>query len=124
MKLVVLHSYKRVREALVEKGEHFADRPAIPLFEEVMGNKGRALITCCLLLYKITIVNALIVPFWPLSVSYCFLLTLICAAVRSGHIQRQPVEAAEEICFAHAQKLWNWEEESRAEHPDRSQLPH
>ncbi|XP_075895314.1 cytochrome P450 2J4-like isoform X2 [Nelusetta ayraudi] len=40
VRLVVLHSYKRVREALVEKGEHFADRPIIPLFEEVMGNKG------------------------------------------------------------------------------------
>lgn len=52
VRLVVLHSYKRVKEALVEKGEHFADRPIIPLFEEVMGNKGRFWVAPCFLLSK------------------------------------------------------------------------
>ncbi|XP_075895311.1 cytochrome P450 2J2-like [Nelusetta ayraudi] len=39
-KVVVLNGYKRVREALVEKGENFVDRPSIPLFEESFGNRG------------------------------------------------------------------------------------
>lgn len=44
VRMVVLHSYKRVREVLVEKGEHFADRPVIPLLQEVIGNKGWTLV--------------------------------------------------------------------------------
>lgn len=38
--VVVINSYKRVREALVEKGENFVDRPNLPLFTECLGNKG------------------------------------------------------------------------------------
>lgn len=38
--MIVISGYKRVREALVEKGEDFVDRPSIPLFEETVGNRG------------------------------------------------------------------------------------
>lgn len=71
VKLVVLHSYKRVREALVEKGEHFTDRPVIPLFEVVLGNRGRALIVCCGVIFAS-------------SLFLTFSLILICAAAIKG----------------------------------------
>lgn len=36
----MLNGYKTLREALVEKGENFVDRPVIPLFEVFVGNRG------------------------------------------------------------------------------------
>lgn len=39
-RLVVLNGYKTLREALVEKRDNFVDRPVIPLFEKLAGNKG------------------------------------------------------------------------------------
>ncbi|XP_042338518.1 cytochrome P450 2J4-like [Plectropomus leopardus] len=39
-RVVVLYGYKLVREALVQNGEDYMDRPSIPLFEEITGNKG------------------------------------------------------------------------------------
>ncbi|XP_034556261.1 cytochrome P450 2J6-like [Notolabrus celidotus] len=39
-RVVVINGYKLVREALVEKGEDYVDRPVIPLFEATFGNKG------------------------------------------------------------------------------------
>ncbi|XP_013863512.1 cytochrome P450 2J6 [Austrofundulus limnaeus] len=40
---VVINGYKNVREALVEQGEDFVDRPIIPLFSEFFRNKGLVL---------------------------------------------------------------------------------
>ncbi|XP_030290311.1 cytochrome P450 2J6-like [Sparus aurata] len=39
-RVVIVTSYKHVREALVQKGEDYADRPIIPLFDDLVGNKG------------------------------------------------------------------------------------
>ncbi|KAK2835769.1 hypothetical protein Q5P01_016253 [Channa striata] len=39
-RIVVVNGYKLVREALVEKGEDYTDRPVIPLFEKLFENKG------------------------------------------------------------------------------------
>nr|XP_046246526.1 cytochrome P450 2J4-like [Scatophagus argus] len=39
-RIVVINGYKHVREALVQRGEDFADRPVVPLFERIIGNKG------------------------------------------------------------------------------------
>ena len=43
---MVVNGYKLVREAWVEKGEDYVDRPSEPLFEEMIGNKG--IVLACL----------------------------------------------------------------------------
>ncbi|CAJ1060176.1 cytochrome P450 2J6-like [Xyrichtys novacula] len=42
-RIVVINGYKPLREALVERGEDYIDRPTLPLFVEAAGNKGLVL---------------------------------------------------------------------------------
>uniref|UniRef100_A0A3B3CYF5 Cytochrome P450 n=1 Tax=Oryzias melastigma TaxID=30732 RepID=A0A3B3CYF5_ORYME len=37
---VILNGHKQVKEALIQKGDDFVDRPSIPLFEQFYSNKG------------------------------------------------------------------------------------
>ncbi|XP_008303639.1 cytochrome P450 2J6-like [Stegastes partitus] len=39
-RIVVINGYKHIKEALVQQGEDYADRPPVPLFAELIGNKG------------------------------------------------------------------------------------
>ncbi|XP_029939433.1 cytochrome P450 2J6-like [Salarias fasciatus] len=42
-RVVILHDFKLVKEALVQHGEAFLDRPTVPLFAELAGNNGLVL---------------------------------------------------------------------------------
>uniref|UniRef100_A0A7N4NL65 unspecific monooxygenase n=1 Tax=Sarcophilus harrisii TaxID=9305 RepID=A0A7N4NL65_SARHA len=40
-RIVVLHGYKIVKEALIDQGDAFADRGSIPIFDDVIKKKGK-----------------------------------------------------------------------------------
>ncbi|XP_023120674.2 cytochrome P450 2J4-like [Amphiprion ocellaris] len=43
-RIVVLNGYKSVKEALVQRGEDYVDRPPVPLFEEFAGNEAKGIV--------------------------------------------------------------------------------
>lgn len=51
---MVINGYKLVREALAVRGEDYIDRPTLPLFEDMIGNKGNMSCT----LFKCTVYHS------------------------------------------------------------------
>lgn len=43
-RVVFINGYKHVREALVEKGDDYTDRPVIPIFDAIVHNKGNVFV--------------------------------------------------------------------------------
>lgn len=48
-RIVIISGYKFTREALVQQGENFVDRPSIPIFEDLIGQKGAIFGNICLI---------------------------------------------------------------------------
>ncbi|XP_026014732.1 cytochrome P450 2J2-like isoform X2 [Astatotilapia calliptera] len=107
-RVVVLNGYKLLREALVQQGEDFTDRPAVPIFEDLFGNNG---VFFLFLFSPKRISLAAIRP--AASVCVC-----VCVCVqRSCDVKWVSVEAAEEIYSSYTQKLWSGEEDPGLFHP-------